>query len=395
MIELVGESGYEAVALRKLTTLAGVSTRTFYQHFEGKEDCFLRTYELVMQRIAARVASAQAGESNWSRRVELALQGLAAELINKPRAARLALLEIFAAGSAGDEAVARTEDQFEEVLAKSLAGSLPQVETSPLLAKAIVSGVAFVARTRMVDAGPTAAAIAAELSQWVLSLQEMPVSVAPAGAPTPAHGSLSLSRSESGEREALLAATAKLAAADGYWELTMPRILAAAGLRKNNFTAQFTGVEDCFLAVLEQRMAGLVGQARTDLREGPPWSSHVHCTIENLCAGVASDSVTAKLTFIEARSAGRAAVALQDGLLANLARELLRDAPAQADQSSLVRAEASLGAMWEIVRSYVESGRDGQLPGIAPILTFLFLAPFPASASPRAGRRELENRLRM
>ena len=246
MIELVGEGGYEAVALRRLTTLAGVSTRTFYEHFEGKEECFLRTYELVVQRIGARVASAQAGESDWSRRLELALQGFTAELVNKPRAARLALLEIFSAGPAAQEAMGRAEVQFEEILTEGFGGSPGQAEPSPLLAKAIVGGVAFVARTRMIGASPNAGvAMAGELSQWVLSLRGMAASDWPP-VPTPTHARLSLPRAEPGEREILLAATAKLAATDGYWRLTVPRILAGAGLRKKSFTANFAGVEDCF-----------------------------------------------------------------------------------------------------------------------------------------------------
>lgn len=376
MIELVGEGGYEAVALRRLTALAGVSTRTFYQHFEGKEDCFLRTYELVVQRIAARVASAQAGESSWSRRVELALQGFAAELINKPRAARLALLEIFAAGPAAYETMARAEGHLEEVLAESFSSSPPQVEISPLLAKAIVNGVGLVARTRMVDAGPTAAVVGGELSQWILSLREMPASGSPSDAPTQTRRNPSLPRAEPGEREALLSATAKLAAANGYWELTMPRILAAAGLRKNNFTAHFSGVEDCFLAALEQRTAGLIGQAMVGSSEGLSWSDCIHRTIENLCAGVANDSVTASLVFIESRSASCAAVALQDALLMNLAGELSRQAANRYDQPlSRIHVEASLGAIWGVIRSYVDSGRGGQMPGLAPILTSLFPAP--------------------
>jgi AcrR family transcriptional regulator len=375
MIELAGEGGYEAVALRRLTTLSGVSTRTFYEHFEGKEECFLRTYELVVQRIGARVASAQAGEPDWSRRVELALQGLAAELVNKPRAARLALLEIFAAGPAAHEAMARTESRFEEMLMEGF-GSWPhQAVMSPLLAKAIVSGVTSVARTRMLGGGPTASATASELSQWVLSLRDMPASDR-LPAPTRSHTNPPLPGAEPGEREALLAATAKLAAANGYWHLTLPRILAAAGLRKKSFTTHFTGVEDCFLASLKQRTAGLVGRAMADAAEELPWSSRVHRAIENLCAGIVADPVTAKLVFVEAHCAGRAAVALQDELLANLARELLGDATEDHDRPiSPVYAEASLGAIWGIVGSYVGEGRESQMPKLAPGLAFLLLAP--------------------
>lgn len=376
MIELVGEGGYEAVALRGLTELAGVSSRTFYEHFESKEECFIRTYELVVRRMAARAASAQVGESDWARRLELSLQGFAAELDNKPRAARLALLEIFAAGSSAFGAMSRAETHFEEMLREGLVSSTPQVEISPLQAKAIVSGVAFVARTRMAGGGPISDATANELCQWALSLQGMPANCTPHGTLTLARRTLSPRRAEPGEREAILAATAKLAAANGYWELTVPQVLAAAGMRKSNFAAHFAGVEDCFLAALRQRTASLVTQAVADSGEELAWSKRIQRTVENLCAGIADDSTTAKLVFVEAHSAGRAAVGLQDRLLADLAGELLHDAPHDDQQISPIHAEASLAAIWGIARSYVKSGRAGQLPDLVPTLTPLLLAPF-------------------
>ena len=43
MVEIAGEQGYEAVTVRGLTRTAGVSSRTFYERFEGKEECFLET----------------------------------------------------------------------------------------------------------------------------------------------------------------------------------------------------------------------------------------------------------------------------------------------------------------------------------------------------------------
>jgi AcrR family transcriptional regulator len=363
MIELVGEDGYEAVSVRRLAALAGVSTRTFYSHFEGKEECFLRTYELVVERIGARVVSAQAGEQDWSRGLGLALQGIAGELVNKPRAARLALLEIFDAGPAAHDAMARAEARFEEMLTESSVRPPNQGELSPLLAKAIVSGVTFVARTRLLGASPAAGAeVAGELSQWVLSLRDTTASDQPSVS-TPSDPSLSPPRSEPGEREIILTATAKLAATNGYWQLTVPRILAAAGLRKKSFTSNFTGVEDCFLAVLEQRTAGLLGRAMTGSTEDLPWPNRVHRVIESLCAGIAADPLTAKLVFLEARSAGQTAVARQDALLRNLATELLHDAPKHDGKSTpSIYAEASLGAIWGIVRSYVASGRESQLP---------------------------------
>ena len=306
----------------------------------------------------------------------MALQSFAAELDNKPRAARLALLKIFAAGPAADEAMASTESRSKKCLREAFASSPPQAEMSPLLARAIVSGVAFVARTRIHGGRLHCGRAAGELSQWVSSLQDVPAN-GRLSAPIPAREKSFPAASRSGRARGPPCGDGQLAATNGYWQLTVPRILAAAGLRKKNFTAHFTGVEDCFLATLEQRTVGLVGHSMTVSSEGLSWSTRVHRTIENLCAGIANDSITAKLVFVEARSAGRAAVALQDSLLASLAGELLPDAPDEHERPvPPMHAEASLGAIWGILRGYVDSGREGQLPSLAPILTVLFLAPF-------------------
>jgi len=50
MIEIVADRGYEAVKMRELVVRAGVSTRAFYKHFSSKEDCFLRSQEMVVRR---------------------------------------------------------------------------------------------------------------------------------------------------------------------------------------------------------------------------------------------------------------------------------------------------------------------------------------------------------
>ncbi|HET7589657.1 MAG TPA: helix-turn-helix domain-containing protein, partial [Solirubrobacterales bacterium] len=38
MVELAADRGYKAVTVRDLARLAGVSSRAFYKHFNGKEE---------------------------------------------------------------------------------------------------------------------------------------------------------------------------------------------------------------------------------------------------------------------------------------------------------------------------------------------------------------------
>ena len=46
-------SGYADTTLRELVALAGVSKSTFYEHFESKQDCFLATFDDIVDEIVA------------------------------------------------------------------------------------------------------------------------------------------------------------------------------------------------------------------------------------------------------------------------------------------------------------------------------------------------------
>lgn len=83
MATLVVKSGYEAVTVRELAQAAGVSTRSFYQHYADKEDCFLHTYRSTAQRLLSGAESVGVIARRW--------QG-------EPGAARLMLIEAYAAG---------------------------------------------------------------------------------------------------------------------------------------------------------------------------------------------------------------------------------------------------------------------------------------------------------
>src|SRR6187399_977339 len=60
-IEIAARDGYQALKVRDIVRQAEVSTRAFYEHFGSKEDCFLRTYDLISRRTTRRIIAAQMG----------------------------------------------------------------------------------------------------------------------------------------------------------------------------------------------------------------------------------------------------------------------------------------------------------------------------------------------
>src|SRR5258708_5322687 len=64
----VAEDGYEAVRITHITKEAKVSRRVFYENFEGKEECFLAAFEVVLGHIRALAAEAVVAAADWPSR---------------------------------------------------------------------------------------------------------------------------------------------------------------------------------------------------------------------------------------------------------------------------------------------------------------------------------------
>jgi AcrR family transcriptional regulator len=112
LAEAVAEKGYVAVTLSDIVRHAKVSRRVFYANFEGKEQCFLAAFEVVVEHLHELVIEAVAGVEGWPRQVVAALRAALAFLASEPALARLCLVE---SRTAGPAAIARFNDAVAEL----------------------------------------------------------------------------------------------------------------------------------------------------------------------------------------------------------------------------------------------------------------------------------------
>jgi len=96
----VAEKGYAAVTLSDVTREARVSRRVFYENFEGKEDCFLAAFEVVVAHLRELVTEAVGPEADWAGKAIAATRAVLAFLASEPDLARLLLVESRGAGPA-------------------------------------------------------------------------------------------------------------------------------------------------------------------------------------------------------------------------------------------------------------------------------------------------------
>jgi len=299
MVELVGERGYAAVKMRDIVRLAGVSTRSFYENFDSKEDCFLRTHELIVRGAARRITAAQAEELDWRERPRLVFDAFMREVMRAPHAARLVLVDAYEAGIDALEQAWHAESTFKDLIDESLAPAPGEVGMPPLVAEGIVAGVARLARTRLL-AGKEEdfANLGNELTEWALSLlDESAAELAALDRASVSLGARPIETFEQpgGVRASILAAAADLAAADGYASLTVSRIRDGAGVSLAAFKAEFAGIDDCFLATLELHAGEAMAESTIAQASGRTWPGGIYRAMASLCARFGRDPLLVHL----------------------------------------------------------------------------------------------------
>lgn len=100
MATVVAERGYAATTIGDVVKAASISRRTFYEHFQGKEDCFVQTYRTGCENgIAEQAATLRALKAlDWRSRLRVTLETYLSHLAEEPHFARVLLIEVLGAG---------------------------------------------------------------------------------------------------------------------------------------------------------------------------------------------------------------------------------------------------------------------------------------------------------
>lgn len=98
---VAGEKGLAATTVSDVVRVAGVSKRTFYEHFSDKDACFLTLYRLASASALRTLREAVQPERPWQAQLETALHAYFAHLAGGPQLLRTLFVEIHHLGEAG------------------------------------------------------------------------------------------------------------------------------------------------------------------------------------------------------------------------------------------------------------------------------------------------------
>lgn len=367
---------------RGLIATSGVSTRTFYVHFSNVDDCFSSTYEAILRNTLNRLSTRK--EEHGEQLFRTQLQFLMQDVAHNPATARLALVESYDAGPAMRKVMASTLRAFERLLCRAFALALHPVRISPLLAGGFAAGVQRVMRSKVLEGRHAdlpqltdalcklfRAVCHSYLSPSLVSGWGLPATEAPDAPARHSELELPMFQQIGSDRDRLLSATIKLAAREGYWNLTIPSIRAAAGVSRRDFDAHFRGVAECYLAAIEGLTAGSMADARARA-DGENSIVRSLRAASAFCVEAAQKPRLARLGFVDVLAPGLAGLECRERMIAIAAKQLQPKPPSGFRG---IASETMAAAGWRIVEAQIETGQARRLPEVAPLVAAVILAP--------------------
>jgi AcrR family transcriptional regulator len=429
MIQAVNDRGFVATTISDLVARAGVSRRSFYEHFSGKEECLLATYDELIARLVARIAETYNPDADWREQIEGIVRAVFEASSDRPDAARLVSVEMGAAGPVGIERWARNAEQLSHFIGGVFErapgpdgtpdpakgeGDVPERASGEggipePVARAIVGALRTILYSR-VRRGRSSRALKTELQKltpdlvtWICSYYPTPPGI-PMRPRTRRHGQLQggrapgtfspsprwaprgLPRGEHNlpkgfvahnQRERIFDAVANLTAAEGYPALSLEDIFSEAAISLQTFYEHFESKEEAFLATFEMAHSKAMAAINRSLNLRLSWAENVRLGITALLEIIASESSAAKLACVDILIAYPHMTGRVDE--ANFSYIELLDIGDTGNYPNMpppVVREAVVGGLFELMHDYILRGRADRLPDLADHMMYFLITPF-------------------
>jgi AcrR family transcriptional regulator len=372
------EKGFDATSVEDLLRTSGVSRATFYEQFDDKLDCFRAAEDEIVAAAISAVADELGGEGDAIRRPRGALEAFIRLIVAQPAAARMCLVESYAAGETGIEPVRRAIDWI-ILLGRNAVEQMPErAEMPPELLRGIIGGLYQVIYGRLLKRREEELPdLVPGLWDWAMSFPSPPQPLRRPGRlivarpipPAPPFASYS-------PEQRIIRGFAAAVAKKGYPATTIADIAAAASISQTTFYEHFEGKEDALRATLDSSGAQLLAAVMPAVRRAEDWRIALRVCFEEMCGFLAAEPDFASLRTVDIYGAGPVAIANRDQIGEHIVSSLIGPARESGVEAPQLIIEASAGAIYGILHEGVWKGKTADLPRLAPYLTYFALAPF-------------------
>ncbi len=409
MIKAVNERGFVATTISDLVSGAGVSRRSFYEHFDNKEECLLATYDALVGRLTARIVETYEPEDEWTNQIEAFVRALFDASSDRPDAARLVSVEMGAAGPVGIERWARDAELLSTFVTSIFERAPGEGSVPAPVARAIVGALRTILYSR-VRRERSSRSLKAELQKltpdvvtWIVGFYPTPPQIptrpkarrhghlqggrapgtlspsprwAPRGLPRGEH-SLPKGFVAHNQRERIFDAVANLTAAKGYAALSLEEIVAEAAISLQTFYEHFENKEEAFLATFEMGHAKATAAINRSLDLKLSWAQNIRMGLTALLEFLASEPSIARLACVDILIAyphvsGR----VNEANFSYIGLLDIGPDDSYPNMPPPVMREASVGGIFELLHDYILHGRTQRVPELIDYVMYIVIAPF-------------------
>jgi AcrR family transcriptional regulator len=374
-VATVAEHGYESTRVADILQVAAVSRSAFYRHFDNKLECFLATLDALAELAAAPMALSYRDDDNrtWHARVESVFEGLVQLILAQPAAARLWLVEIYAAGPEAVDRMERLEDRL-EVFAVDAIGETRDHPGMPAEGvRAVLGGLRQIVHSRLRRGREEELPeLVPDLVEWALSYGAPPTRLRKPRklprlpAPTP----------DSNERRRrIIAAVIELIVEQGYQEMTITEISQRAAVSLTTFYNHFDSKQAVFMAAVDEAERQVVEVTLPVYRRAPDWRHATRDVIHAFFAFNASNPAISRLGGMRIFSGGAQGIDRHETATTRFGSVLLGGYRERPDVSPIV-GEAISGSLAALVYQQIRRRGPERLYEVAGIASFIALTPF-------------------
>jgi AcrR family transcriptional regulator/DNA-binding MarR family transcriptional regulator len=153
MAEEVAIRGASSVTVARVIARAGVSRRLFYELFADIEDCFLATFDWVVERARTIAVEAYTAEKGWREGIRAALAALLRFFDEEPLLAQLCVVHAAGGGPRVLERRSRVMAELCEAVDRGRLETSGNRAPGPVVAEGVVGAVLAVLYTRLLARG--------------------------------------------------------------------------------------------------------------------------------------------------------------------------------------------------------------------------------------------------
>lgn len=373
LVAVVADKGYEATRVEDLLELSGVSRSAFYAHFKDKEECLLAALRAFVGPTVGGIFGDGEGPPPDELRARQAFDAFIHLIVEQAAAARMCLVEIYAAGPRAIEEIDRTTDEVQAFLSATLEGVPTRRGMPPEIVRAMVAGVRKVLHSRLYrHEEEELIELIPQMWDWFASYEPPPEPLRRPRSRATGNGSTANGYDPA---ERILRALAAVVAEKGYPSMTIGDIASRASISLSTFYANFADKEEAMLAAVDSGSSQMLATTLPAFRRAPDWPHAVRGAFGAMFAFCAAEPEYTTLGAVDVYAAGRRALEQRDEVMRSMEALLVPGYERKPDASPIA-AEAIGGAIYGMIYDQVKRGGAESMQEVAPLAAYVTLAPF-------------------